>query len=239
MVLQGAESYIYCKKTLDTICSIYANTDLADEVRSITMEDINTALGVKVIKDANGTPTRIYENDNVNLAEGAEGYNIDSYNGVANYEYKSGTFAPENYLGTGTKNAGDKVYRTAYSYKMSSLTKSDATAKSLIFDDTTSDSNYSKSYWVASPGATARSSRAYFGSGYVNVGYAYCGSFSSFSSNGNWDARVYAVRPIVSLKANITIDQLQVQSNIEEKSWSTSSGTLYSYGTLDSSKAIK
>ena len=74
LVLQGAESYVYCKDTLDAICSIYANSDLADEVRSITMEDINTALGVKVKYDEKtGTPTNVYQKDD------EEETNIDMY----------------------------------------------------------------------------------------------------------------------------------------------------------------
>ena len=141
LVLEGAESYVYCKKTLDAICNIYANSNLADEVRSITIEDINTALGVKVTKDTNGIPTRVYEKENEGLVEDAEGYNIDSYSGATPYVYKAGDFAPENYLGVGDKKAGDKVYRTAYKYNMNSLTKSNTIAKSLIFDNTTSDKN--------------------------------------------------------------------------------------------------
>lgn len=74
LVLQGAEGYVYCKDTLDAICSIYANSDLADEVRSITMEDINTVLGVKVKYDEKtGTPTNVYQKDD------EEETNIDMY----------------------------------------------------------------------------------------------------------------------------------------------------------------
>ena len=51
--LGGAESYIYCKKVLDGVCSIYANDDLADEVRSMTMEDITNVLGITIDKEEN------------------------------------------------------------------------------------------------------------------------------------------------------------------------------------------
>lgn len=235
LVLQGAESYVYCKKTLDAICNIYANTNLADEVRSITMEDINTALGVKVDyttnTDETKTPSKVYEKENPEL-------NIDAYNGVESYEYKSGNFAPENYLGTGNKKIGNKVYRTAYWYNRSSLTKSDNTAKGLIFDGTTDTTNYSKSYWVASPGANADSSYAYFGPGSVGGGNAFCGRTTLFYSDGDWFANDFAVRPVVSLRSNITTEQLQVQSGIEEKNWSTSVGNNYLTGSLDASKAI-
>lgn len=40
LILQGAEAYLYCEDTLDKICSIYENTELADEVRSIRIEDV-------------------------------------------------------------------------------------------------------------------------------------------------------------------------------------------------------
>lgn len=43
--LKGAQSYTYCKDTLDKICGIYKN-EYASEARSINIEDINKALGI-------------------------------------------------------------------------------------------------------------------------------------------------------------------------------------------------
>ncbi len=109
LVMQGAESYINCVSTLKKICNIYKNNNLADEVRSITIEDVNNVLGVVVEKDENNMPTAIY-----NSSDSAK-TNIDLYNGVDSYIYKSGDFAPENYLGVEpTKVAGNVVYRTSY-----------------------------------------------------------------------------------------------------------------------------
>ena len=43
LALGGAEAWFNCKETLDKICNIYKN-DLADEVRSMTIEDVTRAL---------------------------------------------------------------------------------------------------------------------------------------------------------------------------------------------------
>ena len=43
LALGGAEAWFNCKETLDKICTIYKN-DLADEVRSMTIEDVTRAL---------------------------------------------------------------------------------------------------------------------------------------------------------------------------------------------------
>ena len=236
LVLEGAESYVYCKKTLDSICNIYANTNLADEVRSITMEDINSALGVEVTYDeTTGSPTKVYQTSTPET-------NIDQYNGVASYKYNPGDYAPENYLRTGTKVAGNDVHRTAYWYNMNSVTSANATAKSLIFDGTTDSSNYAKSYWVASPGIYANGGNASFGPGIVDYGSATCGGF--FYSYGGIYALAYAVRPVVSLNSGVqygeNAGQLKIMTGSEEQPWSTSAGNGRSATqTLDTTKAIQ
>ena len=210
--------------------------NLADEVRSITMEDINSALGVEVTYDeTTGSPTKVYQTSTPET-------NIDQYNGVASYKYNPGDYAPENYLRTGTKVAGNDVHRTAYWYNMNSVTSANATAKSLIFDGTTDSSNYAKSYWVASPGIYANGGNASFGPGIVDYGSATCGGF--FYSYGGIYALAYAVRPVVSLNSGVqygeNAGQLKIMTGSEEQPWSTSAGNGRSATqTLDTTKAIQ
>ena len=240
LVLQGAESYIYCEDTLNAICNIYANTTLADEVRSVKIEDINNALGVAVIEDLNGTPTRVYESINQDLEEGINGYTIDEYDFDAYYQYKEGDFAPENYLGTGIKSVGDTIYRTAYWYGQWSLTNANATAKSLIFDDTETN----KSYWLASPGVKADSEEddSRFGPGFVSYGEVTCG-YDFFGSSGEYWAMAQGVRPIISLKPGVlygeNAGELKKITVSAEATWSTNPGDRATTGTFDSTKAIE
>ena len=88
----------------------------------------------------------------------------------------------------------------------------------MIFDDTTEEKNYVTSYWLDSPGVTLDSEgRAYFGPGAVYEGFAYKGYCHLFVSNGALDAREFAVRPVVSLKSEVTVEDIKVISGTEEE----------------------
>lgn len=235
LVLQGAESYIYCKKTLDKVCSIYENEDLGT-IGSITIEDINAALGVEVKKDINETPSiKVWQSADT------EKTNIDLYDGRESYTYRSGDYAPENYLGTGTKKANDIVYRDSYFYAKDSLTSANSVAKDMIFDGTDSGT-MDKAYWVASPGARAFSSDAYFGPGGVVDGYAGSGDSDLFVSDGDWGAVALAVRPVVSLDSDITTSSIQKTTG-SPATWPTVDRNTYGvergYGSIDGTGVVE
>ena len=236
LVLQGARGYASCIATLNTICGIYANSSLGT-ARSITMEDIDAALGVVVEKDANGVPTKVYESAE-EVAEGEEHTNKDFFKlqGATDYyEYQStNEYAPENYLGTGSKKVGDKVYRSAYGYLANNifgdsaydkyaLQYANATAKDIIFKGTDSG-DMAKAYWLASSGAYAGSSCAYFGPGVVLVGYASSVGSNLFSSNGHWGAVGLAVRPVVSLDSEVTLEDVGGKTTGSETPWTVPDG---------------
>ena len=219
LVLQGARGYASCIPTLNKICGIYANDDLGT-ARSITMEDINAALGVVVVKDANGVPTSVYESAE-QVAEGEEHTNKD-YVKIAGmqdtYTYTENSYALENYLGTGTKYKDDTIYRNAYgylknnifgdsSYDKYTLQYANNTAKEIIFKGTDSG-DCAKAYWVASPGVYSDGSGAGFGPGRVYGGIAACGDGNLFGSYGGWGARGLAVRPVVSLDSEVTLEDV-------------------------------
>ena len=88
----------------------------------------------------------------------------------------------------------------------------------MIFNGTTKEDNYAKAYWLASPGESYGSNVAYFGPGAVRDGVAGSG-FALFVSNGFWSAREFAVRPVVSLKSEVTAEDIKVISGTEEE-WS-------------------
>ena len=90
----------------------------------------------------------------------------------------------------------------------------------------------SKAYWLASPGVISYGSDAGFGPGFVGGGFAYSGGGNLFGSDGSWAAIGFAVRPVVILKSDITVDQVQVIPNKIEETWTTIPGEVDG-GTID------
>ena len=206
LILKGAESYMSCVNTLKKICNIYANPDLATEARSMTIDDINYALGIEVDEETN----TMHKIGDTTPLEGYNGWFGEEYT------YKAGDYAPENYMndvygGTSYKRKviGDTAEGNAYyySYDIVGTSRSNPTLYELLFDGTTSGDSYAKSYWLASPGVFANSSYAYFGPGYVDDGRVSSYDFL-FYSNGYWRAGRMAVRPVVSLKSTVTLPEI-------------------------------
>ena len=206
LILKGAESYMSCVNTLKKICNIYANPDLATEARSMTIDDINHALGIEVDEETN----TMHKIGDTTPLEEYEGYFGEKYT------YKEGDYAPENYMNDvygGTsytrKVIGDTAEGNAYyySYDIVGTSTSNPTLYELLFDGTTSEDSYAKSYWLASPGVFAYSSYAYFGPGIVGDGRVVSRS-NLFNSNGYWNANRLAVRPVVSLKSSVTLSEI-------------------------------
>ena len=228
LILQGAESYIYCEDTLDKICNIYANTELADEVRSIRIEDINRAVGVEVGTDDEGYGI-VYKKDDLAKNNINQWFRL----GII-YGYLSGDYAPENYLidmakkegktleGITEKYVGDLNTGTAYYYDYTD-SKLNISSKvyNMLFKGTTMEEKCSKAYWLASHGVCAMpGGYAGFGPGAVNGGYVYRGYYM-FDSYGYWYAGGMAVRPVVILKSNITENQIKKSENQNqtEENW--------------------
>ena len=210
--LGGAESYVYCEKTLDKICGIYKN-DYASEARSIRIEDINRKLGV------------VKEGNKVYLEKDPDKTNIDEWGVLGKtYTYQEGDYSPESYLKGETEQAGKTVTATAYyyNYENPNIIGQNSTLWKLLFDGTTSEKGYAKSYWLASPGVYGSEGYASFGPGAVYNGGANRGLYM-FDSIGGSVGGAFAVRPVVSLKSNITETEVPITTGTEED-WNTSLG---------------
>ena len=207
LVLKGAYSYVNGKTILNNISGIY-NTELG-EAKSITAEEINRLIGVTV----DYTNKKVYANSNPDV-------NIDEYKVLGNqYPYTADNYTPESYIDNKSHaTAGEKTDpATAYDYQWGNLTIGD-TLKTILFSGTTRDANYAKSYWLASSGVDAHSSFAGFGPGLVFngfVGSVYC----LFYSFGGWDAYGLAVRPVVYLNSEVTVEDLHIIDG-QEDNWS-------------------
>ncbi len=113
------------------------------------------------------------------------------------------------------KNANDEVQGNAY---MVGQPENAETITKIIFDGTTAEDNYVKSYWLASPGVSFGSGYAKFGPGSVGGGFAGVGFFDDvFNSLGAWYVREFAVRPVVFLKSEVTVEDIKVISGTEEE----------------------
>ena len=88
----------------------------------------------------------------------------------------------------------------------------------MLFSGTTEDANFAKSYWLASSGVNADSSYAYFGPGFVVNGIVYSDNYL-FTSDGRWLADGLAVRPVVYLNSEITVEDLHIIDG-QEDNWS-------------------
>ena len=218
--LGGAESYIYCKKVLDGICSIYANDDLAYEVRSMTMEDITNVLGITIDKEEN----KAYNKNGTEIS-GFQGF----FGADNQYLYKSDDYAPENYVIEQYKDTrytrktvgsvanilsdtSEEIDQSAYMIMAPdpNVVEPGSTIYNILFNGTTAEP-YSKSYWLASPGVGVDSDDgiARFSPGNVYGGGATAGGYGLFISYGGRRAFSFAVRPVVSLKSEIKGSEIE------------------------------
>ena len=235
LVLQGATSYLNCVATLDKAASVYHNSELAEDTRSMTMKDIENVLGgITVTLPEEGSPNTA----TVTFNKDASHTNIGQTTPYRSYTYTAEDYTPEGaatltHATAGTKVNGD-AYMIRYDYDGYQELGLDIDRRTydMLFKDTTEEEGYSKSYWLASPGVGAGSGNAFFGPGAVGGGGASSGGGSLFYSDGSWFARGFAVRPVVVLKSNVTVDQVKVVSDKTEATWSTSGGNSYGSGNI-------
>ena len=107
-----------------------------------------------------------------------------------------------------------------YPYDISGTSTENPTVYNLLFAGTEESDNWAKSYWLASPGVHADSSGANFGPGVVASGYVGSGS-SLFYSDGDWGAGRYAVRPVVSLRSEVSLSEVGGKGTAGTDIWSS------------------
>ena len=212
LVLKGAYSYVNCEKILNDISGIYSTS--LGKAESLTAEEINRLIGVTV----DYTNKKVYANSDLNT-------NIDKLGVLGNqYPYKETDYTPESYINSkANATAGTQTDpATAYGYQWGTL-KIEDTLKTILFNGTTSDANFAKSYWLASPAVYANSGGARFGPGIVRYGRVYAGG-GLFYSDGGWYANSFGVRPVVYLESNVTIEDLHTIDG-QEEDWSAYSNS--------------
>ena len=217
--LVGVEGYYFSDEILDNICSIYHNSEFASETRSMTIEDINFVLGLTVDEDSN----KMYKTNDPSKTA----LPFTSYFGTS-YEYQSTDYAIENYLKKvfqndpeiqklETKHVGETIPGSLYMYMHTTadIIEQDSALYNVLFDSTTS-TNASKSYWLAkSKGVQTMNPFASYGNGVVYNGMVSKGAGATFVTVGQINEMGLAVRPIISLKNTVTVDDIQVTTGSE------------------------
>ena len=206
LVLKGAYGYVNGKTILNNISGVYS-TELG-EAKSITAEEINRLVGGITVDYENKT---VYSNADKTTS-------IGGTTNKTSYTYQEGDYSPKSYIEKTTETKGESISADYYAYAWANLAISD-TLKTILFSGTTEDANFAKSYWLASSGVRARSSRAGFGPGFV-FGGVVASEGDLFYSNGVWYANGLAVRPVVYLNSEITVEDLHVIDG-QEDNWST------------------
>ena len=212
LILKGAYGYVNGKAILNNVSGIYSTS--LGKAESLTAEEINRLIGVTV-DYKNKT---VYENSDPST-------NIDKTGSIGNqYTYKATDYTPESYIDNRRHAAeGEKTEpATAYYYEWDKLTIPEP-LKTMLFSGTASDANYVKAYWLASSGVCVNSERAYFGPGNVVDGFL-ASDRRLFYSYGYWRAGSLAVRPVVYLNSEVTLEDLQKITDPEDE-WSTYSNT--------------
>ena len=212
LVLKGAYGYIKCKQILNNISRIYSTN--IGTAQSITAEEINRLIGVTV----DYTNKKVYENTNPNT-------NLDDWGVLGNqYTYKASDYTPESYINNKSKatKGTETTPATAYWYKWKNLTIDNA-LEEILFSGTTSDEKFAKSYWLNSPSIYVDDNCGYFGPGdiYNNILRSYR---FLFYSDGTWRAHGFAVRPVIYIDSDITVETLHIV-NGKDDDWTTYDNT--------------
>ena len=197
--LYGAKGYINAEKELEKISKIYSHGVGATGAKSLKIEDVNKICGVTVGRY--GLTPDVDERGNFGTT-----YSCTD-------EYAS----PEDYL-EGKRSNFSKTSDAYYYEGNNSLLKTATNTRA--YETIFFKKQIHKYNWLASRSVDMRSPDAYFcigGMGYNNVGL-YCGMFSSMGDQLN--VRYGGVRPVISLKSDITTEVISKIEDQEEQDWS-------------------
>ena len=232
--MYGAEGAYYATDNeqgegeLDNISAIYKN-DLAEEARSMTAEDINNLLELTVVKE--GENAGVYKKSDTSYTTNYDEYGVLGRKYV--YRHSNGSGEEDQIPATalGLKEISDipadyyttGINGTAYYYPVgndSSINTEIGVTQEMynaIFKNTYDYD--SKPYWLASPGVIVGSSGARLGPGNVGGGGVFSGGRDLFYSYGIGNGDGLGVRPVVSLKSTVTVEQLEKTTGTADAPW--------------------
>ena len=212
LYLYGAKAYENGENILTNICKMYKENDKTGYIstaRSVNQKDIDKVVGLNSIDEIN--------NVNLDTTIGTEYGFSDQY-------------TPSSWLNGKTKtlvSGKSEGYYYTVNSKMNenapSVTVNDRIFK-MLFENTDykgSVTTGGRRYWLASRSVRSHLDGANFclGTAYARDGVSYANSYDMFHSDGYENDCGFAVRPIVSLKSNVTNSQVQKITDKTEKEW--------------------
>ena len=202
--LYGAKGYINAEKELEKISKIYGHGVGATEARSLKIEDVNKICGVTV--RSNGLTPAVDVTENFGRTK----------------SYTNQYASPEDYL-EGKRSDFSKTSNSYHYTGNNSLLK---TATNKRAYETIFFKKQTKKYnWLASRYVFVFSDYAGFCVGGVSYGGAGVHN-DVFCSSGGENNIGFAVRPVVSLKSDVTTDTIPKIADQEEQDWSEFPGFL-------------
>ena len=209
--LRGQTGYVNGQSELNTISKLYGQGNGASGARSITVEDINKITGY--IPTTGGTSINSYGNE-VIYTKNANGKIEYTSNGTTTESnYTSFTYYDEGSGQWKTLGSGESVTLDCsyYYYTGSTYLSSSSTAYEMLFKNSTNSAiqdSYKGStsgcrYWLAFPYVYTNSDYAIFGLRYANTDSVTINNL--YFSYGSASSNYSGVRPVVSLKSDISI----------------------------------
>ena len=200
--LKGAKGYINAETALERISKIYGHGVGAAGARSLKIEDVNKICGVTV--GSNGLTPAVDE--------------LSNFGATQSYSKDKGQYAsPEDYL-AGKTSEFSKTSNAYYYTGNNSLLKTATNTRA--YETIFFKKQANKRSWLASRSVCVNSDYAYFCVGNVRYGHAHVDD-DVFDSDGDESSRNgFAVRPVVSLKSDVTTDTIPKIADQEEQDWS-------------------
>ena len=209
LYMYGAKAYINGVEILNNVCKMYKENDKTGYIssaRSVTQSDVDKAVGL--------TSTDMIKEKNLDNLLGKK------------YSYPN-RYTPESWLNgkTQTTVSGESK---AYYYSVNSKKADDApsvTVNDRVYKMLFENAEYraGKAYWLASRSVGGGSNDAYFclSKAHIEDGVLYAGTRNGtmFDSDGNEYHDYAAVRPVVSLKSNVTNTQVPKIADKTEEIW--------------------
>ena len=218
LYLYGAKAYENGESILEKICKMYKENDKTGYIstaRSVNQKDIDKVVGLKSIGEIN--------NVNIVTPIGTE-YNFPDH------------YTPSSWLNGKTEtpvSGKSEGYAYTVNSKMDenapSVTVNDRIFK-MLFENTEFDfkkpTTGGRRYWLASRSVRSNSDDARFclGAAITCGGVSGAGSNGMFGSGGYEDGSGFAVRPVVSLKSNVTNSQVPKITDKTETTWNVGQG---------------
>ena len=224
LYLYGSTGYINAESELNNISAIYGKGDYAESARSITVEDINKLTKYNPETDYTEAEGQLYEyGNNITIRGNGDGtYNYSGSNGVtgtfsSNHTSNGFSYIENNELKniapTDTTTQAN-LESTYYYYYANDMLDAGSLSQRIYNKFFNTGDNY---YWLASRSVGVRSLYAYFYVSYVIRGFVDAGSL--FYSRGVEYDYFYGVRPVVTLKSEITKDNVKILAEQTEPTW--------------------